>query len=504
MITFDVDFPSQPHLMRFEDFQVGDVATLERVFTRDDFEQFAALSGDTNALHSDSSYAQSTPFGRPIVPLHLTLAPLSMFAGMIFPGQPSLYLAHQARAAHEVFYGDLLRYSTRIESINQSHRILMLRVLVSRGHDVVLEANMQVQCMSAEWMIPTVPQILRTSTPATVLITGSTGEIGQAIAATLAQKGHKLLLHDRKACDTRRDSLRRTLDLMNCTYAFIDADLSTTQGIESLCCAALQNSDVDTVVHTASSRITDGIHELVSTNYLAAKSLTEAFVPNMLMRQRGRFVFIGSSVTISGVPGWEHYAAAKTMTTGLMIDLDRRFSSYGIRSMCLLPGMVATQFSEKYRATQDVLIPEEVAHCVASMLENPSHPVVVLNPNSQRNGVLGFLETRPDRAVDGHDKTANTPKTRNLRQRRNRRTAKRKTTSSVIEEIIRAKFNVAPAIDIRTTGLGITPGWDSLAQIELVLQLEATFEMRFQSDDLSNLTTFVAIEKTMQSRDFNG
>jgi acyl dehydratase len=51
----------------FEDFAVGDSATTQgRTITETDIVQFAALSGDWNAIHTDGAYAAQGMFGERI------------------------------------------------------------------------------------------------------------------------------------------------------------------------------------------------------------------------------------------------------------------------------------------------------------------------------------------------------------------------------------------------------------------------------------------------------
>jgi itaconyl-CoA hydratase len=60
----------------FEDFAVGDVfsSRLGRTITETDNTWFAALSMNTNQIHFNAAYAESTRFGRPLVVSTLTLA----------------------------------------------------------------------------------------------------------------------------------------------------------------------------------------------------------------------------------------------------------------------------------------------------------------------------------------------------------------------------------------------------------------------------------------------
>jgi len=171
----------------FDRFQIGDHIVFDKTFDQSQFDAFSSLSGDRNPFHHDAAYAaRQGSDERTIVPLHMTLAPLSMIAGMVFPGEPSLYLGHEIRAAKPVHYGETLRYSARIESVNQSHRVLNLRVLALKGASVVLDATMRVQARYADWEFNPLHPIRREG-DATALITGGSGEIGQAIAVALRE-----------------------------------------------------------------------------------------------------------------------------------------------------------------------------------------------------------------------------------------------------------------------------------------------------------------------------
>ena len=47
------------NLRNFDEFSVGDVAFFKRSFYRSSFEGFEELSGDSNPLHWDRSYAET-------------------------------------------------------------------------------------------------------------------------------------------------------------------------------------------------------------------------------------------------------------------------------------------------------------------------------------------------------------------------------------------------------------------------------------------------------------
>lgn len=54
--------------------------------------------------------------------------------------------------------------------------------------------------------------------------------------------------------------------------------------------------------------------------------------------------------------------------------------------------------------------------------------------------------------------------------------------------------------DLSDGGLGVTPGWDSLKQIDIILGLEEALGIRFSSGELSELTRFSELEGTCQRK----
>ena len=63
--------------------RVGQVHSLNRVFTQEDFDRFARLSGDDNPIHVDSEFSARHKFGRTVAHGMLLLAIYS--AGLALP-----------------------------------------------------------------------------------------------------------------------------------------------------------------------------------------------------------------------------------------------------------------------------------------------------------------------------------------------------------------------------------------------------------------------------------
>ena len=129
----------------FNEFNVGDIHLFKRSFSSADFKEFSLLSGDNNPLHHDVKFSKSTIFKQPIVPLHLASAPLSRIAGMVFPGDNSLYLGHEIKALKSIPYGVKLTYSAKIIEKNERDRILTIRTLDFNQDDTFIEAIQKIQ-----------------------------------------------------------------------------------------------------------------------------------------------------------------------------------------------------------------------------------------------------------------------------------------------------------------------------------------------------------------------
>jgi len=452
---------------------------LERSFTTGDFEAFSRLSGDANPLHRDKKHALTTQFGVPIVPLHLLLAPMSMIAGMSFPGEPSLYLGHEVRAAKPVRYGESLRYSGRIEAVNAALRVLTIRVLAISGLSVVLDAVMRVQATAETWDCESALPITHTSAHRRAIVTGASGAIGSAIALALASRGWALLLIDR-GDDPRRRALSACLEQLNADAEFVSADLATESGCLALKQAAEGRHDVEAVVHAASPGLRAPLGQLVAVNYSAFKELALAVLPSMLARQQGRIVMISSTAALRAIPGWEDYAAAKSMGATFACGLNSQFSSYGVRGFVVMPGYVATSFSEAVRGDAHALLPQEVATVVADMIGEPTSPAVVLENGLPRYGDLGFYSAHRAAVLPAPA----APSSKQLAAPR---------SSNSVPDLVRRILHLPQSTDLRGGGVGMTPGWDSLRQIEVILGLEAELNIKFSSAEVIELGAFDAL-----------
>jgi aminoglycoside N3'-acetyltransferase/acyl carrier protein len=69
-------------------------------------------------------------------------------------------------------------------------------------------------------------------------------------------------------------------------------------------------------------------------------------------------------------------------------------------------------------------------------------------------------------------------------------------TASLVRQLLKLPENV----DLREAALGITPGWDSLKQIEILVSLESEFDIRFLSSEMESLHRFTDLDALCRTK----
>jgi len=109
--------------MYYDDYHVGaEWITGGRTIGESDLLQFAALTGDWNALHTDEEYCKGTPFGRRIA--HGLLG-LALMEGMKYrmghnDGTAIASLSWTVQFAKPIYIGDTVRVRWRVTAMRET------------------------------------------------------------------------------------------------------------------------------------------------------------------------------------------------------------------------------------------------------------------------------------------------------------------------------------------------------------------------------------------------
>jgi 3-oxoacyl-[acyl-carrier protein] reductase len=188
-----------------------------------------------------------------------------------------------------------------------------------------------------------------------ILVTGTSGGIGSAIAQRFAEEGARLVLHYRSNRD-QAEALRRELPTADAVV--VRADLTREPDVRRLFAAAVKRfGRVDTLVANAGSWETRDIplHEMTLTQWrgtldsvLTSVFLTaREFLKLAGTQRRGNVVLVASTAGVFGEAGHADYAAAKAaLAYGLTRTLKNEIARIaphtrdycGGRVNCVCPG----------------------------------------------------------------------------------------------------------------------------------------------------------------------
>jgi short-subunit dehydrogenase len=206
----------------------------------------------------------------------------------------------------------------------------------------------------------------------TILLTGATGGIGQAIARALHERGGKLILTGRRT---------EVLEPLAAELAArtLAVDLSDSAETDRLLRDA---GEVDILVANAalpaSGRLEtftmDEIDRALDVNLRAPIALAHALAPAMIARGNGHMVFMSSLSGKSATPGTAIYNATKFGLRGFATALRADLRPSGVGVSAVFPGFIrdAGMFAEagvELPAGVGTASPEDVARATVLAIE---------------------------------------------------------------------------------------------------------------------------------------
>ncbi|HEY2707715.1 MAG TPA: MaoC family dehydratase [Caulobacteraceae bacterium] len=121
-----------------EDLEVGQTAALTRIATAADIDAFAAVTGDTNPVHLDETYAAATQFKGRIAHGMLSAGYISAVLGTQLPGPGAIYISQSLNFRRPVRVGDEVTAQVKVAAIDGARgRVTFATNCVVAGKTVV-------------------------------------------------------------------------------------------------------------------------------------------------------------------------------------------------------------------------------------------------------------------------------------------------------------------------------------------------------------------------------
>jgi NAD(P)-dependent dehydrogenase (short-subunit alcohol dehydrogenase family) len=232
------------------------------------------------------------------------------------------------------------------------------------------------------------------------LVTGSSRGIGRAIATRLAEQGARVVVSSRKV-----DACEATVADINATFGpghaiAVAANISRKDDLQRLVEATRRAlGRIDILVSNAATNVHFGpmaeitdeaFRKIFENNVLSTHWLVGMVSPEMIARREGVIIIVSSIGALRGSATLGAYNISKTADLQLARNLAVELGPYNIRTNCIVPGLIRTEFS---RALWDN--PENLAAALRGL------PLGRIGEADDIAGAAVFLASPAGRYVNG-------------------------------------------------------------------------------------------------------
>ncbi len=197
----------------------------------------------------------------------------------------------------------------------------------------------------------------------TVLITGGTDGLGKAAAILLAECGYRVFAAGRSS--GKRVALARlaaekklpieTLELDVCDDASVRRGVQIVLEKAGAIDVLINNAGVGYMAVVEDLRLED-LHRQFETNIFGVLRVTQAVLPHMRERRRGRILMMSSVAGILTPPTYGAYSSSKHALEALSNALRLEMYPFNIEVILIEPGYIVTNFQQTAKALAEPYI----------------------------------------------------------------------------------------------------------------------------------------------------
>jgi 3-oxoacyl-[acyl-carrier protein] reductase len=212
------------------------------------------------------------------------------------------------------------------------------------------------------------------------VVTGAGRGIGKAVALSLAKSGCRVVLSARTPAQL--EEVQREIEQGGGTAAMVPADLTRDEALGTLAAESRRVfGTVDVLINNAgwgkrSPVVKINVEDLDQTvrlNLRAPILLAKLLLPDMIAKNEGAVINIGSVSGITGEANGAAYSATKFGLIGFTQSLYEEVREHGIKVAVILPGFVDTPLIPPNRQLDrsKMIQPADIAQMVHYVLTSP-------------------------------------------------------------------------------------------------------------------------------------
>ena len=234
----------------------------------------------------------------------------------------------------------------------------------------------------------------------TILITGASSGIGEALALHYAAGRHRLILGGRNG--DRLEGVAEACRKLGAEVHFQSGDVRARDLMHQWIWCSEKRFKIDLVFANAGisggtggavlSQSLGRSHEIFDTNLMGVLNTIDPILPAMLERKTGQIVIISSLAGFAAWPGAPAYSASKAAVRYYGLALRARLAKEGVKVSVVCPGFVESRLTAQNPFPMPFLMTApKAAALIARRLEKNPPLVVFPFVTSLVSRVLGLL-----------------------------------------------------------------------------------------------------------------
>jgi NAD(P)-dependent dehydrogenase (short-subunit alcohol dehydrogenase family) len=219
------------------------------------------------------------------------------------------------------------------------------------------------------------------------IVTGATGDLGQAVTRALRRSGAMLALVDRAIEKRFPEVFPEMVDLPDPVLVYA-ADLTDPEAVVPLASAVIEHfGRIDGLLNIVGGyRAGTPVHEtdistfdfMFNLNARTVFLMCHAVIPHMIRQKGGKIVNIGARVAYGARKNMAAYSVAKTAVVRLTESISAEVKDYGINVNAVLPGTIDTPQNRAEMPNANVarwVQPEELADVILFLVSDEARAV---------------------------------------------------------------------------------------------------------------------------------